>query len=114
VISDKNAKENFRSVKNEDVLKKIRSIPISTFNYRDDPNKARHIGPMAQDFQKAFPLTTDDKTINMSDLDGVNLAGVKALEARTRKLQEELDVKTKKIETLEARLARLEALLQKK
>jgi hypothetical protein len=29
-------------------------------------------------------------------------------------LQEELDVKTKKIETLEARLARLEALLQKK
>jgi len=114
IISDRNVKENFRSVNNEDVLKKIRAIPVSIYNYRDDPNKTRHIGPMAQDFQKAFPLTTDDKGINMSDLDGVNLAGVRALEARTRRMQEELDVKTKKIETLEARLARLEALLQKK
>jgi hypothetical protein len=113
-VSDRNAKENFRSVNNEDVLRKIRSIPVSIYNYKDDPYKARHIGPMAQDFQKAFPLTTDNKGINMSDLDGVNLAGVRALEARTRRMQEELDVKTKKIETLEARLARLEALLQKK
>lgn len=118
VISDRNAKENFRNVKGEDVLKKIRSIPISTYNYKDDPFKARHIGPMAQDFQKAFPLTTDDKTINMSDLDGVNLAGVKALEERTaamkKQFTDELKAKDAKISDLEARIARLEALLQKK
>ena len=114
VISDRNAKENFRSVANEDVLKRIRSIPISMYNYKDDPFKARHIGPMAQDFQKAFKLTDDDKTINMSDLDGVTLAGVKALEARTRDLQSQIESKDKKIESLEARLARLEALLAAK
>ena len=114
VISDRNAKENFRSVSNQDILKRIRSMPISTYNYKDDPFKARHIGPMAQDFQKAMKLSDDDKTINMSDLDGVTLAGVRALEERTRELQSELDSKSAKIKSLEARLARLEALLNKK
>lgn len=114
VISDRNAKENFRRVSNQDILKRIRSMPISTYNYKDDPFKARHIGPMAQDFQKAMKLSDDDKTINMSDLDGVTLAGVRALEERTRELQSELDSKSAKIKSLEARLARLEALLNKK
>ena len=114
VISDRNAKENFRSVSNQDILKRIRSMPISTYNYKDDPFKARHIGPMAQDFQKAMKLSDDDKTINMSDLDGVTLAGVRALEERTRELQSELDSKSAKIKSLEARLARLEGLLNKK
>jgi hypothetical protein len=125
VISDRNMKENFRTVKNEDVLRKIRSIPILTYTYKDDPYKARHMGPMAQDFQKAFPLSADDKTINMSDLDGVNLAGVRALEERTRtmtaefnattqQLKHELDAKSKRIQTLEERIAKLEALVNSK
>ena len=118
VISDRNVKENFRSVNNEDILRKIRSMPVSLYSYRDDPDKTRHIGPMAQDFQKAFPFRADDKTINMSDLDGVNLAGVQALEARTTAMKQqftaELKAKDAKISDLEARIARLEALLQKK
>jgi hypothetical protein len=118
VISDRNAKENFRGVSNEDILRKIKAIPVSIYNYRDDPDKTPHIGPMAQDFQKAFPLRTDNTTINMSDLDGVNLAGVRALEARTTEMKkqftEELKAKDAKISDLEARIARLEALLQKK
>lgn len=114
VISDRNAKENFRTVENEDILQRIRMMPISTYNYKDDPYKARHIGPMAQDFQKAMKLVADDKTINMSDLDGVTLAGVRALEVRTRDLQTELDAKTKRIKSLEERLARLEALVSAK
>ena len=114
VISDRNAKENFRRVDNEDILKRIRMLPISMYNYKDDPYKARHIGPMAQDFQKAMKLSDDDKTINMSDLDGVTLAGVRALEVRTRELKSELDAKTATIKSLEARLAKLEALLSKK
>ncbi len=114
VISDKNAKENFRSLDNEDVLKRLLRMPVSTYQYRDDPNKARHIGPMAQDFQSAFKLSDDDKTINMSDLDGATLAGVQALTVRTQRMQADLAVKDKKIQSLEARLARLEALMSKK
>lgn len=114
VISDRNAKENFRKVENEDILKRIRMMTVSTYNYKDDPFKARHIGPMAQDFQKAMKLVADDKTINMSDLDGVTLAGVRALDAKTSELKAQLDAKDKKIHDLEARLSRLEALMQKK
>ncbi|HEX6574536.1 MAG TPA: tail fiber domain-containing protein [Gemmatimonadaceae bacterium] len=113
-ISDRNVKENFRSLKSEDILKRISAIQVSVYNYKDDPDKTKHIGPMAQDFQKAFRLNSDDKHINMSDLDGVNLAGVQALEARTRRMQAEIDAKDKKIESLEERIARLEALLQKR
>lgn len=110
VISDRNKKENFRSLDGEDVLKKLRAIPVTSWQYKDEVDRTtRHIGPMAQDFQKAFKLTTDDKTINMSDIDGVNFAAVRALEARTAKLQAELDAKTKLINELAARLAALEA-----
>ena len=114
VVSDQNAKENFRNVENEDILKRIKSMPVRTFTYKDDPYKARHIGPMAQDFQKAMQLTEDDKTINMSDLDGVTLAGVRALEARTTALKSQIDAKDAKIKSLEERLTRLEALLATK
>ena len=114
VISDRNAKENFRDVENEDILTRIRRMPVKTFTYKDDPYKARHIGPMAQDFQNAMRLTADDKTINMSDLDGVTLAGVRALEERTRDLKSQLDAKSATIKSLEERLAKLEALLQTK
>ena len=86
----------------------------ATFGYKGDTDETRrHIGPMAQDFHRAFPLNGVDTRINMSDLDGVTLAGVHALEARTRKLQAELNAKTRKIESLEGRIARLEALIEK-
>jgi len=114
VISDRNAKENFRSVESEDILKRIRMMPVSTYNYKDDPFKARHIGPMAQDFQSAMKLVEDDKTINMSDLDGVTLAGVQALLRRSEEMKADMKTKDEKIASLEARIARLEALLEKK
>ena len=115
ILSDRNAKESFRTVDNEDILKRIRGIPVMTFRYKDDDNRTRrHIGPMAQDFHEAFKLNDVDTRINMSDLDGVNLAGVRALEDRTRRMQDEIDAKSAKIKSLEERLARLEALLDKK
>ena len=116
VISDKTKKTAITPVNHEDILRRIRSIPVATWRFKDaEAGRYVHIGPMAQDFQKAFPLEGAEQTsINMSDLDGVNLAGVRALEARTRKMQSELDAKSRKIESLEARLAKLEALLAQK
>jgi len=84
VISDRNRKEGFLPVNGEDLLLRLRGVPVSTWRYRDEADRTTfHIGPMAQDWHQAFGFTADDRTINMSDLDGVNLAGVQALERRT-------------------------------
>jgi autotransporter adhesin len=90
VISDRNRKEDFLNVNGEDILARLRLLPVSTWRYRDEADRSTlHIGPMAQDWHRAFGFTTDDRTINMSDFDGVNLAAIKALEARTAALQAE-------------------------
>jgi hypothetical protein len=112
VISDRNRKENFLGIDGEDVLSRIRSLPVTTWQYRDEQDRTvRHIGPMAQDWHRAFGFSQDETTINMSDFDGVNLAAIQALESRTAALQAQVAERDARIETLEARIARLEALV---
>ena len=110
-VSDVNAKENFRDLAPEDVLAKIAALPIREWNYKAQGATVRHWGPTAQDFKAAFQLGEDPLGINSIDADGVALMAVKALEARTRELNEKL---TRENDELRARLARLEALLEKK
>jgi hypothetical protein len=119
--SSRTLKENFRTVDGEDVLKRIKSMPITTWNMIGADKTVRHLGPVAEDFYSAFPLGLGKTTIGMNDIDGVNLAAAKALEARTRRMQVEIDQRDAKIATLEkkssdleARLAKLEALLKSK
>jgi opacity protein-like surface antigen len=112
VISDRARKENFLAVDGEDVLSRIRGLPVSTWRYiAEEDRTVRHIGPMAQDWHAAFGFNGDATTINMSDFDGVNLAAIQALEARTATLQAQVAERDQRIETLEARIARLEALI---
>jgi hypothetical protein len=119
VISDANRKEHFLAIDGEDVLARIRNLPVTTWRYIDEENRAvRHIGPMAQDWEHAFGLSGDPTTINMSDFDGVNLAAIQALEARTtgqedriRALEAENARLREQNAAQEERLRRLEALL---
>lgn len=85
---DRNKKENFTPVDGEWLLSKIRNIPITKWNYKmTDPND-KYIGPMAQDFYAAFQLGgTDSLGINTISIDGVNMAGVQALEKRTSEMK---------------------------
>jgi hypothetical protein len=106
VISDRNRKEGFLALDGEDVLLRLRSVPVTTWRYREEVDRSvLHIGPMAQDWQRAFGLSADATTINMSDLDGVNLAGVKALDARTT-------AQAERIRQLEAEVAELRQMVQ--
>jgi hypothetical protein len=108
VISDRNRKEQFRDVEGEEILSRIRRVPVTTWRYRDEADRAvRHIGPMAQDWHAAFGFNADDRTINMSDLDGVNLAAVKALDARTTELREENAALREEVDALRAENQRL-------
>lgn len=110
-LSDVNSKENFRDLEGDDVLDRIARMPVSEWNYKAEGAAIRHMGPTAQDFHAAFGLGEDALRISTIDADGVALAAVRALEARTRDANERL---TRENEELRARLARLEALLDKR
>jgi hypothetical protein len=76
-----------------------------TWNYKSQDTEIRHAGPTAQDFHAAFGLGESELMINTIDIDGINLAAIKALEERTRELREA----TAEIEVLQAEVAALEA-----
>lgn len=76
-----------------------------TWNYTSQDAEIRHAGPTAQDFHAAFGLGESELTINTVDIDGINLAAVKALEARTAAQQA-------RIESLETEVAALRAELE--
>jgi len=107
--SDVNAKENFSPVDGKEVLERLAEVPITTWNFKDDEGKTRHMGPTAQDFSAAFGLGADDKHISTVDADGVALAAVKELSAQNKTLQTENAALKARVDDLETRLAALEA-----
>jgi trimeric autotransporter adhesin len=110
VVSDRSRKENFAAVDGEDVLFRLRSVPVTTWNYIAEGREVRHVGPMAQDWHAAFRLNDDPLTINQGDFDGVNLAAVQALERRTAEQAERIRALEAEVARLHALEARLEAL----
>jgi len=101
-VSDRNRKENFRDEDGEGVLVQIARLPVRSWNYKAQAPRIRHLGPTAQDFWAAFGLGESDTTITTTDIDGVNLLAIQALERRTREQERE-------IEALQAELAALRA-----
>ncbi|HEY0081845.1 MAG TPA: tail fiber domain-containing protein, partial [Pyrinomonadaceae bacterium] len=120
--SSRHTKENFLLTSGEDVLARLRKIPVSTWNYTSEGSAVRHIGPMAEDFYQEFGLGTGSTSIGVQDLAGVSLAAVKALDQRTAQLQQrtaEVEQLRSEVQTLRAanagmeqRLAALEQSMQ--
>lgn len=112
-VSDRRKKENFEVLDTEKILHKVAQLPLTSWNYKSQPATTRHIGPMAQDFYAAFGLDgiANDTTINTTDIDGVNMAAIQALEKRTRQLQEENDQLRAKLEAMDAKMASIEKLI---
>ncbi len=98
--SDVNLKRNFRELDNEDILARIARMPVTEWSYKEQDPSILHMGPTAQDFHAAFGLGQDPLRIGTLDADGVALAGVVALEARTRALQTQVDVLRQQLEAL--------------
>jgi hypothetical protein len=109
--SSRTLKDNFMPVDGETVLAGIRRVPVSTWSYIAEGRQVRHIGPFSEDFHAAFGVGTDEKSIGLLDIDGVNFAGVKALDDRTTRQAAEIEALRARNAELEARLARLEALI---
>jgi hypothetical protein len=100
-LSDAASKRGVEPVSGLEVLRRLESVPISTWSYRSQDKSTRHIGPMAQDFFRAFGVGEDRRHIASVDADGVALAAIKGL---SRKLRAE----RRRRHELEARVAALE------
>ncbi len=113
--SDRETKEALVPVEGRAVLERVARLPISEWNYKGYPQ--RHIGPMAQDFHAAFPLNTNDTTLNTADLHGVALAAIQGLnqklEDRANRLEKEFHETSAENAALKQRLTQLEALVSK-
>lgn len=106
--SDRNKKENFKSVDSREILNRVVALPITEWNYKADPN-SRHVGPMAQDFRASFGLGDDEKYIATVDADGVSLAAIQGL---NRKLEDTVRTQEARLQRLESELAELRRLIR--
>jgi len=117
-LSDKNSKENIEKIDYLSILDRVENLNIYTWNYITQDNSIRHIGPFAQDIYAAFGFGETDKAISIVDMDGINLASIKALIIKIEKLKEKINdnnaykekylALVKTFETLKARVNALE------
>jgi hypothetical protein len=110
--SDVNSKHKISPVSGDNVLAQLRELPIATWTYKNDESGATHLGPMAQDFHKAFGLGEDNRHVAPLDVAGVALAAVKELEAKVQAKDAQLAERDAQIADLEKRLSLLEGKLQ--
>ncbi len=98
-LSDRESKREIQPLDGGVVLAKLATLPVCSWQYRDDPAGRTHYGPIAQDFHAAFGLGNDERMINTGDLDGVALAAIQGLKHEN--------------DELKARVAKLEQTLEK-
>jgi hypothetical protein len=96
--SDRGSKENFRPVDAPRILELVQRLPITTWNFKVEPDSVRHIGPVAQDFHAAFGAGADDRHIAALDGNGVALAAIQGLNQKVEARSQESKVRTQKLE----------------
>jgi hypothetical protein len=79
--SSKELKENFATITPQSILEKIISLPIYSWNYKNQTATTTHISPVAEDFYNLFGLG-NDKSISTIDPAGVALLGIQALDEK--------------------------------
>jgi hypothetical protein len=113
LISDRNSKEHFTPIDPLAALTKVISLPVTEWNYRNDDQENKHIGPMAQDFHSAFGLNgADDTHISAVDEGGVALAAIQGLNRKVDELKTELGRRDAENAELKARLEKLEVIIR--
>lgn len=119
MCSDRNKKTNFTAINKDEILNKVVLMPVTRWNYKSEDVKIQHIGPMAQDFYKAFQLNNDSLHITSIDEAGVAFAAIQALnqklEAENTALKAQLTEITKNEDARftndEKQIAELKAML---
>jgi hypothetical protein len=107
--SDRNKKENFKSLDSREILNRILMLQITRWNYKGETISKTHIGPVAQDFYRLFETGNDSLSISTIDPAGVALIGIQELKNQNDSLKEQ--VKALKLEnsTIQKSLKELSA-----
>ncbi len=101
--SSRTFKENFTPFDGNDLLRKISTLSVTTYNFKGSTEK--HVGPVAEEFVQAFDTGViresdgkrDDMYLSAGDVAGVALAGVQELLKRIEMLEKEIaELKTQK------------------
>lgn len=88
--SDVNVKENIAPVDGDQAVDALRKVPLSQWDYKQgEGDGGTHVGPMAQDVNAAMgeQAAPGGKKIDLISLNGMNMAAIKALDARLAKLE---------------------------
>jgi len=107
-LSDKTKKENYQKIDKQKVLDKLIALPMEKWNYTAQNDKIKHIGPYAQDFNKAYGLGDGKLTISTIDSDGIAFASIQALAERNKQLNQKNKLLESKLSNLESRFSKLE------
>lgn len=92
-------KEDFSAVKGLELLQKVKELPVQRWKYKG--TNEYHIGPVAEDFYKAFGLGMDDKGISTVDPSGIALAAIQEQQRIIEKQNDLILQLQKRIEALE-------------
>ncbi len=111
--SSKFSKQGFISINPRSILERIANLEISEWNFKDELNQRRHIGPMAEDFASVFGLGSNAAQISLIDATGVALAGIQGLYGFIQERNEEVELLTAQNTELQKRLEALEQAVQK-
>ena len=108
--SSRSFKENFQSINTEEILETLMGLEIQKWEYKGS-DEGQHLGPIAEDFHKAFGLGSNEKYITTVDIDGVALAAVQGVAKENQSLKERIQIVENENRELRERLDRIETLL---
>lgn len=107
--SSRDLKTGFATLDPREALARVSALPISLWSYKAEDPAVRHLGPMAEDFHRAFGLGADDRHIAPGDQAGVALLALQGLGQVVLEKDREIAELKIRLERLERRLAEMTA-----
>ncbi|MDR3647268.1 MAG: tail fiber domain-containing protein [Candidatus Babeliales bacterium] len=114
-VCDREKKENFKDIDHIEILHKLVSMPIQSWNYKGQDETVKRIGPIAQEFNPIFGFG-NKLEISTLDFDGVALASIQGMyklhKQEVSDLKNEIKEQNEKIKNLENLLEKVMAKLE--
>jgi hypothetical protein len=102
--SSRRLKVGFAPVSPVGILEKVASLPLTSWHYKAQPG-VRHIGPVSEDFHRAFGVGDNARSIGTVDADGVALAAIQGLYRENQRLRAQLRAQNARLTRLEKAVA---------